>query len=151
MSAIPFSFLGALLGHFIHDVSYGMFSMLGILAASGVVINDNLVLVDAINRFVKEGKNAKDAVFLACKTRFRPILLTSLTTFIGLMPMLSAQSVQAKFLIPMVVSLAYGVIAATIITLVFVPCLYWASVELTENWQKWRSRMLNEGIPAIKE
>ncbi|WP_077340567.1 efflux RND transporter permease subunit [Pseudocolwellia agarivorans] len=151
MSAIPFSFLGALLGHLIHDVSYGMFSMLGILAASGVVINDNLVLVDAINRFVKEGKNAKDAVFLACKTRFRPILLTSLTTFIGLMPMLSAQSVQAKFLIPMVVSLAYGVIAATIITLVFVPCLYWASVGLNENWQKWRKRILNEDIPALKE
>lgn len=141
MTAIPFGFLGALLGHLIHDVSYGMFSMLGILAASGVVINDNLVLVDAINRFKAEGKNVKDSVMMACKLRFRPIILTSMTTFIGLMPMLSAQSVQAKFLIPMVVSLAYGVVAATIITLIFVPCLYCASCELSEAWQKTKRKM----------
>jgi len=144
MTAIPFGFLGAVMGHLIHDVSYGMFSMLGVLAASGVVINDNLVLVDAINRFRQQGKNAKDAVILACKTRFRPIILTSMTTFIGLMPMLSAQSVQAKFLIPMVVSLAYGVVAATIITLIFVPCLYWSSVEAAQKWQEFRRYLLKE-------
>ncbi|WP_440876021.1 efflux RND transporter permease subunit [Thalassotalea sp. PLHSN55] len=142
MSAIPFGFIGALIGHLIHDVSYGMFSMLGVLAASGVVINDNLVLVDAINRFSKQGQNSKDAVINACRYRFRPILLTSMTTFIGLMPMLSAESVQAKFLIPMVVSLAYGVVAATIITLIFVPCLYWASNDLVSFWRSWKTKQL---------
>lgn len=141
MSAIPFGFLGALLGHFIHGTSYGMFSMLGILAASGVVINDNLVLVDAINRFKAQGKNVTDSVMMACKLRFRPIILTSMTTFIGLMPMLSAQSVQAKFLIPMVVSLAYGVVAATIITLVFVPCLYCAACEIQQKWHNTKRKL----------
>lgn len=133
MVAIPFGFIGALIGHLIHDVSYGMFSMLGILAASGVVINDNLVLVDAINRFRKKGLDAKSAVMQTCFYRFRPIILTSMTTFIGLMPMLSAQSVQAKFLIPMVVSLAYGVVAATVITLIFVPCLYWVCTDIKQK------------------
>jgi multidrug efflux pump subunit AcrB len=126
MSAIPFGFLGALIGHLIHDTSYGMFSMLGILAASGVVINDNIVLVDAINKFREKGYSAKASVIKACRYRFRPIILTSITTFVGLLPMLSANSVQAKFLIPMVVSLAYGVLAATIITLLLVPCIYLA-------------------------
>ncbi|WP_111977416.1 efflux RND transporter permease subunit [Algibacillus agarilyticus] len=142
MIAIPFGFLGALIGHLIHDISYGMFSMLGILAASGVVINDNLVLVDAINRFRQQGATYKDAVMKACKLRFRPIVLTSATTFIGLMPMLSAQSVQAKFLIPMVVSLAYGVIAATIVTLIFVPCVYWTITEWNQKWQDKKLKML---------
>ena len=136
MIAIPFGFVGALIGHLIHDVSYGMFSMLGILAASGVVINDNLVLVDAINRFRSQGQNAKEAVFNACRYRFRPIILTSMTTFIGLMPMLSAQSVQAKFLIPMVVSLAYGVLAATVITLIFVPCVYWVCSDINQSYKQ---------------
>lgn len=116
--------------------------MLGILAASGVVINDNLVLIDAINRFREQGLSVRKAVFNACTFRFRPIILTSLTTFIGLLPMLSAQSVQAQFLVPMVVSLAYGVLAATIITLVFVPCLYWVCCELNANWQNTKQRWL---------
>lgn len=135
MSAIPFAFVGAVLGHLVHDIDYGMFSMLGILAASGVVINDNLVLIDAINRFREQGLSVRKAVFNACTFRFRPIILTSLTTFIGLLPMLSAQSVQAQFLVPMVVSLAYGVLAATVITLVFVPCLYWTCCQLNTSWQ----------------
>ncbi|MBU2883457.1 efflux RND transporter permease subunit [Psychrosphaera sp. B3R10] len=142
MSAIPFGVLGALMGHLIHDISFGMFSMLGILAASGVVINDNLVLVDAINRFREKGLSFKDAVFRACRTRFRPIILTSMTTFIGLMPMLAAESVQAKFLVPMVVSLAYGVLAATIVTLIFVPCVYWLTTDCIQGWQKLRTKLI---------
>lgn len=142
MSAIPFGVLGALMGHLIHDISFGMFSMLGILAASGVVINDNLVLVDAINRFRAKGLSYRDAVFKACRTRFRPIILTSMTTFIGLMPMLAAESVQAKFLVPMVVSLAYGVLAATIVTLIFVPCVYWLTTDWIQGWQRLRTKLL---------
>ncbi|AWB67806.1 AcrB/AcrD/AcrF family protein [Saccharobesus litoralis] len=151
MSAIPFGFLGALIGHYIHDTAYGMFSMLGILAASGVVINDNLVLVDAINRFRQQGLDAKEAVMKACRLRFRPIVLTSLTTFIGLMPMLSAQSVQAQFLIPMVVSLAYGVLAATIVTLIFVPCLYWSCGELNQKWQNYKAKVNNQENQANQD
>ncbi|NMP16567.1 efflux RND transporter permease subunit [Thalassotalea sp. Y01] len=143
MVAIPFAFVGALLGHLIHDVSYGMFSMLGILAASGVVINDNIVLVDAINRFKQQGLDCKLAVLNACKLRFRPIVLTSVTTFVGLLPMLSAQSVQAKFLIPMVVSLAYGVLMAMIITLIFVPSLYWCSSEINRRWNEMKLLLLS--------
>lgn len=138
LSAIPFGFMGAIVGHVIHDTTYSMFSMLGVLAAAGVVINDNLVLVDAINRARAKGLSYIDAVVAAGKLRFRPIVLTSLTTFIGLLPMLWANSVQAKFLVPMVVSLAYGVLFATIITLIFVPCLYLASIEVRDVWRRFQ-------------
>lgn len=133
MSAVPFGYMGAVVGHLLHGVEYGMFSMLGILAASGVVINDNLVLLDCINRLRAKGVPAWEAAKKAGRLRFRPIILTSLTTFVGLLPMLSAQSVQAQFLIPMVVSLAYGVLSATFITLIFVPCLYVVSARVGER------------------
>ncbi|OUS23226.1 hypothetical protein A9Q98_15870 [Thalassotalea sp. 42_200_T64] len=136
LSAIPFAFLGAVTGHLLHGATFTMFSMLGILAAAGVVINDNLVLVDAINRLREKGLSAFEAVIAAGKLRFRTIVLTSLTTLIGLLPMLWAQSIQAKFLVPMVVSLAYGVLFATIITLLFVPCLYLASFDVKKLWQR---------------
>lgn len=136
MSAVPFGFMGAVMGHLIHGVEFGMFSYLGVLAASGVVINDNLVLVDCINKLREKGYSAWDAAREAGRLRFRPILLTSLTTFVGLLPMLSAQSVQAKFLVPMVVSLAYGVLSATFITLLLVPCLYVVSTRFYLRWQR---------------
>ncbi|GGA84654.1 acriflavin resistance protein [Neiella marina] len=139
LSAVPFAFMGAIAGHLLHGTVYSMFSMLGILAAAGVVINDNLVLVDAINRLREKGHNAVEAVIAAGKLRFRPIVLTSMTTFIGLLPMMWANSVQAKFLVPMVVSLAYGVLLATIITLIFVPCLYVASIEVRDLWRQFQA------------
>jgi multidrug efflux pump subunit AcrB len=105
-------------------------SFLGVLAASGVVVNDNLVLIDRINQLRAEGVEIKAALIRAGQDRFRPIILTSLTTFIGLAPILLETSMQARFLIPMICSLAFGVLFATVITLVFVPCLYLAGANL---------------------
>jgi multidrug efflux pump subunit AcrB len=99
-------------------------SVLGIIALSGVVVNDSLVLVDGINRFRREGQSPLDAVVSGGMRRFRPILLTSLTTFFGLMPMIFETSRQAKFLIPMAISLGFGALFVTVIALLLVPALY---------------------------
>ena len=98
--------------------------MMGVLAAAGVVVNDNLVLIDRINQLKKEGWHAVDAVVQGTRDRFRPIVLTSLTTFFGLTPILFERSAQAQFLIPMVISLAFGVLLATFVTLLLVPSIY---------------------------
>jgi len=124
MSAIPFGFVGAILGHLIMGYSLSFVSALGIIALAGVVVNDSLVLVDTTNRYRALGATAWDAVVQAGMRRFRPILLTSLTTFFGLLPMIFEQSVQAKFLIPMAISLGFGVLFATFIILLLVPSLY---------------------------
>lgn len=136
MSAIPFAYTGSVLGHLSHNVYFGAFSMLGILAAAGVVVNDNLVLVDCLNNLRAQGKSTLDAVREACRSRFRAITLTSLTTFVGLIPMLSGDTEQAKFLIPMVVSLAYGIVFATLTTLIFTPCLYLIGVDSNKGMNK---------------
>ncbi len=143
LSVIPWGFFGAIAGHWIHDIEFGIFSMLGILAASGVVINDNLVLLDAVNRARQQGQSARDAIINSALLRFRPIVLTSLTTFIGLLPMLSAQSAQAKFLLPMVISLGYGVITATIVTLILVPCLYLMGDKLNTIYSQRKHRFIH--------
>jgi multidrug efflux pump subunit AcrB len=130
MSAIPFGMVGAVWGHvamgwFLWDhVSLSLMSMMGVVALSGVVVNDSLVLIDAINRFRKEGAGLWEGVVSGAARRFRPILLTSLTTFFGLAPMILETSVQARFLVPMAVSLGFGVLVATGITLLIVPCSY---------------------------
>ena len=98
--------------------------MIGVVALTGVVVNDSLVMVDFINRYRREGNSIKNAVLEAGPRRFRPIFLTSLTTFVGLIPLLLEKSAQAKFLIPMAVSLSFGVIFATAITLFIVPVGY---------------------------
>ncbi|MCK5808746.1 efflux RND transporter permease subunit, partial [bacterium] len=122
MTAIPFGIVGAILGHLILGYNLSVFSFFGIVALAGVVVNDSLVLIDAVNRRVKvEKMPINEAVVAACHGRFRPILLTSLTTFFGLAPMLVETSIQAQFLIPMAISLAFGVMFATLITLVLVP------------------------------
>lgn len=124
MSVIPFGILGAVFGHWLLDLELSIMSMCGIVALSGVVVNDSLVLVEYVNRKRAEGIAVFEAVRLAGLRRFRPILLTSLTTFAGLVPMLSETDMQAKFLIPMAVSLAFGILFATVITLFLVPCVY---------------------------
>ena len=124
LSAIPFGIAGAILGHMLFGKEISMPSMMGVLAAAGVVVNDNLVLIDRINQLRKEGWHAVDAVVQGAKDRFRPIVLTSLTTFFGLMPILFERSAQAQFLIPMVISLAFGVLLATFVTLLLVPSIY---------------------------
>jgi multidrug efflux pump subunit AcrB len=124
MGAIPFGIVGALLGHLIMGVGITLWSLVGIIAVSGVVVNDNLVLVDRINRKRAEGMPLVEAIRDAGVARFRPIVLTSLTTFLGLAPLMLEDSVQAQFLIPMAVSLAYGVLFATVISLILVPVFY---------------------------
>ena len=125
MSAIPFGFTGAVIGHIIMGMNLAVLSIIGIVALSGVVVNDSLVMVDFINRYKREdGKTSLEAALAAGPRRFRPILLTSITTFVGLFPLLIEKSVQAQFLVPMAISLAYGVLFATLITLILVPTSY---------------------------
>jgi len=124
MASIPFGIVGAVLGHLIRGYSLSILSMFGIVALSGVVVNDSLVLIDFANRTREAGATALDAVHKAGISRFRAIMLTTLTTFGGLVPMIYETSRQARFLIPMAISLGYGILFATIITLVLVPALY---------------------------
>jgi multidrug efflux pump subunit AcrB len=125
MVVIPFGIIGAVIGHFILGMDLSALSVLGILAAAGVVVNDSLVMVDYVNNARKRGERLKDAVMHAGSKRFRAIMLTSITTFIGLVPIIFFEvSAQAKIVIPMAVSLAFGVLFATIVTLVLIPCLY---------------------------
>ena len=124
MSAIPFGLIGAVIGHRVIGLNLTMLSLLGLIALTGVVVNDSLVMVDFINRRVAAGMKVHEAIRDAGAARFRPIVLTSLTTFVGLLPLLLERSFQAQFLVPMAVSLAFGVLFATAITLVLVPSLY---------------------------
>ena len=123
MTAIPFGIVGAILGHWINDLSLGILSLNGIIALSGVVVNDSLLLVSRFNTLRGEGENIHDAISGACRNRLRAVLLTSFTTFAGLMPLLGETSLQAQFLIPAAVSLAYGIMFATMITLILIPSL----------------------------
>ena len=124
MSVIPFGLIGAVLGHMIHGLSLSMLSYYGMLALAGVVVNDSLVLVDYINRRCAAGAKTLDAAFVGGGVRFRAIILTSFTTFAGLYPLIMLESTQAQFLIPMAISLGYGVLFATCITLILVPINY---------------------------
>jgi len=131
MTSIPFGIIGAVIGHMIMGYSLSVVSMFGIVALSGVVVNDSLILIDFANRRIREqGMSIHDAVLDAAIQRFRPILLTTATTFGGLAPMMFERAIQARFMIPMAISLGYGILFATIITLVLVPCLYMAIEDL---------------------
>jgi len=124
MSVIPFGMIGAVMGHWIMGMELTIMSLLGMLALVGVVVNDSLVLVDFINKKREQSNDLMDAVLIAGASRFRPVMLTSLTTFIGLMPLLFEKSTQAQFLIPMAVSLGFGILFATFITLLLIPVNY---------------------------
>jgi multidrug efflux pump subunit AcrB len=124
LTAIPFGIMGAIFGHAMLNWEVSMFSMMGVIACAGVVVNDNLVLIDKINTLRERGEDVISALMEGAVTRFRPIILTSLTTFVGLLPIMTETSVQAQFLIPMVISLAFGVLFATGVTLLLVPALY---------------------------
>jgi multidrug efflux pump subunit AcrB len=124
MSAIPFGLIGAVSGHLIMGHNLSLLSLFGIVGLAGVVVNDSLVLIDATNRIRSQGADAHDAITQAGALRFRAIILTSLTTFAGLTPMLLERSIQAQFLIPMAISLGFGVLFGTGITLLLVPSLY---------------------------
>lgn len=146
LSAIPFGFMGAVFGHVIMGLDFTLFSYFGIGAAAGVVVNDNLVLVDFVNRLRDQGVGAARALVEAGVARFRPILLTSVTTFIGVFPLMADQSIQAKFLIPTAAGLAWGVMFALFVTLLFVPALYAVGVDISRFA---RSLWSGEKLPSF--
>lgn len=124
MSVIPFGIVGAIIGHVILGMAISVLSILGIIALAGVVVNDSLIMVDFVNRARREGYALLEAAVSAGTQRFRAIILTSLTTFMGLLPIIFEKSLQAQFIIPMATSLAFGILFATLITLILVPALY---------------------------
>ena len=137
MSVIPFGIIGAMVGHWILNIPVSMTSYFGIIALSGVVVNDSLILVDYVNRERAAGVPIRQAAVDAARTRFRPILLTSLTTFLGLVPItLFEKSLQAQLVIPMAASLSFGIVFATIITLLLIPCMYVILDDIRRAWRK---------------
>jgi HAE1 family hydrophobic/amphiphilic exporter-1 len=124
MMAIPFGLIGAIAGHLVMGLAFTIISIFGIVALSGIVVNDSLILIDFTNRAHRDGMSVVEAVVASGRSRFRPVLLTSVTTIAGLFPLLLERSFQAQFLIPMAVSISFGLLAATLLTLLYVPALY---------------------------
>lgn len=151
---IPLSLVGVAWGHYLHGIPLSIFSFLGIIALIGVIVNDSLVLVSKMNNYLKEGLAFHEAVFQAGLSRFRAILLTSATTIAGLAPLILEKSVQAQFLIPMAISLAYGILMATFLTLILLPVLltYLNHLKIY-GWWFWRgTKPQHEEVePAIME
>lgn len=148
MMAIPFGFIGAVAGHIAMSYDLSLISMMGIVALAGVVVNDSLILIVAVNDYRSKGFDHFEAVIQGGMRRFRPILLTSLTTFMGLIPMIFEPSVQARFLIPMAISLAFGVLFATVLILLVVPAVYL----IVEDFTKMARSTVNfiQGGPSSK-
>jgi multidrug efflux pump subunit AcrB len=144
MMAIPFGFVGAVLGHWLMGLNWSIVSWMGFVALSGVVVNDSLVFVAAANRFRARGMDRFAAADAAARQRFRPIILTSLTTFGGLAPMIFETSVQARILVPMAVSLGFGVMFSTMVILLLVPSLFVIIERPRERWRKRREVRLSE-------
>jgi len=144
MAAIPFGLVGAIIGHMIMGYSLSIISMMGLVALAGVVVNDSLVMIVYANDLRRQGSSAIEAIQQAGIRRFRPILLTTITTFGGLAPMIFETSRQARFMIPMAISLGYGILFATLITLLLVPSLYLIIEDL-------RSRYLMNPDQAVVE
>lgn len=144
MSAIPFGFVGAILGHLILGFDLSILSMFGLVALTGVVVNDSLLLVNFANEKRRAGVELHEAVIQAAQRRFRPIVLTSLTTSLGLTPIIIEKSMQAQFLIPMAVSLGFGILFATIVTLLLVPSIYLILEDLLRPFKR-----VSQGIEEI--
>ena len=133
MAVIPFGFIGAVVGHIIFGVSISMLSIFGLIALAGVVVNDSLILVEFVNRGRSDELSIEEALVDAGRQRFRAILLTTMTTFVGLLPMLFETSTQAQFVIPMALLLSFGIVFATTITLILIPCLYRVIYDLRDS------------------
>ncbi len=152
--AMPYAFVGAIVGHAVLGMTMAIFSYFGIAAAAGVVVNDNLVLMDYCNRLREQGLSAREAIIESGVVRFRPILLTSVTTIVGLTPMMLERSIQAAFLQPIVVALAFGVFFAFFVTLLMVPSLYGIGLDISDFFARlkgWIGRKLNRGTPTEAE
>ena len=148
MGVIPFGAVGAVVGHYIIGIELMFFSVLGIVALSGVVINSSLVLVDYANRQCREGLTLQDAIVRACTVRFRPIILTSFTTFVGLIPLMTTITPNTAPFLPMATSLAWGVLFATFITLLLVPCFYLIVEDLLSAIASFKAWLFND--PELK-
>ena len=144
MSVIPFGLIGAIVGHAVLDTTISMVSIIGCISLAGVVVNDSLIMVDFVNRKTREGLDYALASIEAGAERFRAIVLTSLTTFFGLLPIMFESSTQAQMILPMAVSLGFGILFSTVITLVLVPALYNILADITK--QKRSSLPL---VPAV--
>lgn len=156
MLAVPFGAIGALFGHLIMDITPSYLSIFGILALSGVVVNDSLVMVDFINQKVRAGEDLFESVIGSGTKRFRPILLTSVTTFVGLLPLLFDRSLQAQMLVPMATSLAFGILFATAITLYLIPATYVAAEDIRAHlgraWQWYKHPFAQpDDLPALAD
>jgi multidrug efflux pump subunit AcrB len=149
MTAIPFGAFGAIVGHQLMGYNLSVISLMGIVALSGVVVNDALVMIDYANRRRSAGESPLEAIRSAGVRRFRPIVLTTITTFGGLAPMIFETSRQARFMIPMAISLGYGILFATAITLVLVPSLYMILEDARAL--RARPRAEREGVAAYRE
>ena len=139
MSVIPFGIIGAIIGHWLLGRTINMMSMFGFIALTGVVVNDSLIMVDFINKAKGSGMRMFDIVSQAGTQRFRAILLTSLTTFFGIFPLYFEQSLQAQFIIPMAISLGFGIVFATVITLFLIPALYLIKEDIANLFRKGQS------------
>lgn len=142
MAVIPFGLIGAVVGHIVLDEAISMFSLFGLVALAGVVVNDSIIMVDFINKAREEGMELIEAVVNSGTQRFRAITLTSLTTAIGLMPIMLETSTQAQFVIPMAISISFGIVFATVITLFLIPCLYVIQDDLVSKFK--RTEQLSE-------
>ncbi|MBE0364647.1 hypothetical protein PULV_a2389 [Pseudoalteromonas ulvae UL12] len=151
MSVIPFGLTGAIWGHFFFGLDISMMSTFGLIAAAGVVINDSLVMTDYVNQKRQEGYAIKKAVIEAGCARFRAITLTSITTFVGVLPIMFETSLQAKFVIPMAVALGFAVLFATIVTLVLVPCLYLILYDLRKPFSWIKTKLSRNKVPHQQE
>jgi multidrug efflux pump subunit AcrB len=143
---IPFSMIGVIWGHYIHNFAIGILSFLGIIALIGIMVNDGLVLIGKFNSYLKEGMKYDAALIRAGQSRFRAIFLTSLTTIAGLAPLIFEKSRQAQFLIPMAISIAYGIAIATVLTLIMLPILL-----SVFNWTKVNMKWLRTGKDITRE
>ena len=151
MFIIPFGMIGAVIGHMIVGIPITSLSSLGLIALAGVVVNDAILMVDHVNKRTEAGYSASDAAVEAGAVRFRPILLTSLTTFFGLTPVLLETSMAAQMVVPMAVSLSFGILFSTVITLIFLPCLFNILGERGTTFGKfiafWTNRPLPTALP----
>ncbi|MEM8548965.1 MAG: efflux RND transporter permease subunit, partial [Pseudomonadota bacterium] len=143
MSVIPFGFVGAVVGHLVLGQAISLFSLFGLIALAGVVVNDSLIMIDFVNKARATGMSAEQAVVQSGKARFRAIILTSLTTAVGLMPIMLEKSTQAQFVIPMAISLSFGIVFATLITLILVPSLYLLQLDVLRRFRQFRDWLLN--------
>jgi len=152
---IPFSFIGVSWGHWLHETPLSLFSYLGIIALVGIIVNDSLVLVSKMNGFLKEGYTFDEAVYKAGLVRFRAIFLTSITTVAGLAPLILEKSFQAQFLVPMAISVAYGILMATFITLLGLPVMLAVKNEVVRrfkwawNWEKGAPLPSKESVESV--